>query len=152
MSWLTARAALAALLNGQALQVEGYREETLTCVSTPKAMPDAPGFPLAVVRRPASRVVRRSPGGLRNLEVTAEVDVMVAAETLDEAEERLEAWVQHLMDLVGAHLKFDGQTDVTVTGQEFGEFGSYSDQANASPFGFPMQLTVLLTDTETRGA
>lgn len=151
MTWLTARAALKNTLNGQKVTVSGHEEETLTCLERPPAgVQDASVLPLAIIRVPARRQVVRAAGGLRQLEVTVDVDLMLASDNLEEVESRLEAWIAKLIDVVGLNQKLDTPS-VSVLDQSFGSFVSYGATDNAPPYGFSMELVIVIHDVESRG-
>lgn len=150
VTWLTARAALVAKLNGLSLTASGYAAETLTCVEKIPNGNDQPwpiSFPI-----PPARSVDRGPSGMRLVRVEeVRIRFWTGADNAEEAQDRMEAWVAYLIDTIGDSIEADGTAGVVILTQSFTEFSTFGPEGTP-PYGFDMLLGVNIADTETRSA
>lgn len=148
MAWADARAALVAKFDGATVTATGYQAETLRCLDKPPAG-RIDVSPIAYVIPPAREVVRYA-GGLRRIAISqVRVRVELGADNIEEAADRMEAWVVKLADLVGDALNAEGTAGVVINTQEFSEFQEYGPEGGP-PYGFDMVLGISLYDSETR--
>lgn len=149
-TWLEYRDALTAQLNGLKSTAPGFDEETLLFLNRPPAAMQET-FPYGWLIPPA-RTVTPLPNAQTKTSIgPVRARFLLSAEDIEEAAERMEAWIPVISAAIGAHIQA-GQGGAYTTTRHFSEFSSYGPSEGLPPYGFDLELPVTLIDTEARGA
>lgn len=136
-TWPTARAAIAAHLNGATATASGGPEETLAFYEY--IVPPQDAYPYGYVM-PAPMSANRLPGSMREELYDVICRVMLSPLGEDDLERlhiRFDAWREALLDSWDSAIKIDDTADVSAA-QDFSELDRYDDLDQG--WGFEMVL------------